>query len=256
MKTDYALVLTSDDTPPAPLHATDELPVALRRTCSDHDCDGIEHFSPHPEHARLTLFGDGEPTFTMVEFHAGTPEPLRRLAVDAALHAALRAAGVDAAPGAAAQAGDVTARWRAGLFRVEHEPVPAPRADGAAPLALVVHYYGPVDDAAGFATHYVAHHPPILARLPGVREVLCYVPLESALPGLPADPTVIRNEVRFDSMDALLEALASPVLAELRADSKRFPRFGRSTHYPMTRHPFTDVRRRAPSRSPAPGAGR
>jgi hypothetical protein len=256
MKTDYALVLTSDDTPPAPRPATDELLAALRQACADHDCDGFERFSPHPEHARLTLFGDGEPTFAMVEFHAGTPEPLCRLAADASLHEALHAAGVDAAPDAASRAGGGAARWRAGLFRVEREPVPAPRADGAAPLALVVHYHGPVDDAAGFAAHYVAHHPPVLARLPGVREVLCYVPLGTALPGWPADPAVIRNEVRFDSMDALLDALASPVLAELRADSKRFPRFGRSTHYPMTRHPFTDVRRRASSRSPGADAGR
>jgi len=117
-------------------------------------------------------------------------------------------------------------------------------------VALVVHYYGPVDDAATFAAHYVAQHPPILARLPSVREVLCYVPVPAPVPvpalmpvpatpgGLRADPTVIRNEVRFDSMDALLASLRSPVLAELRADTKTFPRFGRSTHYPMLRRRF------------------
>lgn len=243
MKPDYALVFTFDGAPQAPLPSADELRTALRRAPATDDCDRLEIFSPHPEHVRLTLFGDGEPPFTIVDCHTAAPEPLRRLAGDAALQAALRTAA-----GAS--------RRTAGLFRVEREPVPAPREDGAAPLSLVVHYYGPVDDAAGFAAHYVAHHPPVLARLPGVREVLCYVPIGTALPGWPADPTVIRNEVRFDSMDALLEALASPVLAELRADSKRFPRFGRSTHYPMTRHLFTDVHPRAPSRLPGTGAGR
>ncbi len=44
---------------------------------------------------------------------------------------------------------------------------------------------------------------------------------------------MIRNEVRFDTMDDLLAALGSPVMPELRADTKGFPRFGRSTHFPM-----------------------
>lgn len=261
MKPDYALVFTLDDAPPTPSSAADALLAALlaapgfasRAAGNRH---GIERFSPHPEHARLTLFGDGEPPFTIVECCAETPGPLLRLADDTALRKVLHAAGGGTAPRGAAQAVGGAPRWRAGLFRVEREPVPSPREDGAAPLSLVVHYYGPVDDAAGFAAHYVAHHPPILARLPGVREVLCYVPLGPALPDWPADPTVIRNEVRFDSMDALLDALASPVLAELRADSQAFPPFGRSTHYPMARHAVTDVRRRAPSRSPEAGAGR
>lgn len=268
MKPDYALVFTLDGAPPPPSPATDALLAGLltARGSAAHatgDWHGIERFAPHPEHARLTVFGDGEPPFTIVECHAGMPGPLRRLAGDAALRKVLHAAGGDVplhgaaeAAGGASQAAGGAARWRAGLFRVEHEPVPSPREDGAAPLSLVVHYYGPVDDAASFAVHYVAHHPPILARLPGVREVLCYVPVGPALPGWPADPTVIRNEVRFDSMDALLQALASPVLAELRADSQAFPPFGRSTHYPMTRHAVTDDRPPAPSRSPGADAGR
>ncbi|MCL4183529.1 MAG: hypothetical protein KJ011_08795 [Burkholderiaceae bacterium] len=243
MSTDHALVFTFDRTASAPPPSVDTSYPALHGVPAPDDCGRFELFMPHPEHARLTLFGDGPPPFTIIECHAATPQALQRLAGDAQLRSALHAVGA---------AGEC----RAGLFRVLREPVPAPRADDAAPLSLVVHYYGPVDDAAGFAAHYVAHHPPILARLPGVREVLCYVPAGVALPGLRADPTVIRNEVRFDSMDALLDALASPVLAELRADSKTFPRFGRSTHYPMTRQAFTDAGRQAPSRSPAAGAGR
>ena len=243
MSTDHALVFTFDRPASAPWPSADTSYPAPQSVPAPDSCDCLEIFTPHPEYARLTLFGDGLPPFMIVECHAATLQALQRLAGDARLRSALHVMG----------AGD---DCRAGLFRVLREPVPAPREDCAAPLSLLVHYYGPMDDAAGFTAHYVAHHPPILARLPGVREVLCYVPADVALPGLRADPTVIRNEVRFDSMDTLLDALASPVLAELRAHSKSFPRFGRSTHYPMTRQRFTGADQQTPPHARAADASR
>ena len=218
-----ALAFTFDADAPANLPSARTLTQALRRVCWPGGLDGVEAFVPHPEHARLEIFGDGPPPFAIVECRARSRAPLQALATDAGLPAAL----AEFACGG---------RWRAGAFRVVSEPVPRPSGElTGAPLALVVHYYGPVDDPAAFAAHYVAHHPALLARLPRIREVLCHVPQGMPLPGWAADPTVIRNEVRFDTMDDLLAALHSPAMRELRDDTRAFPRFGRSTHYPMLR---------------------
>ena len=230
MNTDHALVFTFDGDAHSGLPPARELCAALQRVVASAGVDQVEVFAPHPEHARLELFGDGAPPFTIVECRAGAPAPLLRLVGDPGWRHALASAGAPE-------------RWRAGLFSVVSEPVPEPvpepipvhRANGAAPVALVVHYYGPTDDPAAFAAHYVAHHPATLAQLPRVREVLCYVPTGERLAGVRADPTVIRNEVRFDSMDDLLDSLRSPAMREVSADAKAFPRFGRSTHYPMER---------------------
>lgn len=231
MRSEHVLVFTCERTAHSPLPDVDRLCDALRALPAPDGCGGFEVFVPHPEHERLALFGDGEPPFVIVECRGQDEQALRRLLDDPALRNALLRA---CAPGNAEAAAEAL-QWRAGIFRVESEPVPSPRDDGAAPLSLVVHYYGPVDDPARFVAHYVANHPPILVRLPSVREVLCYVPTGAVPRMLDADSTVIRNEVRFDSMDALLASLHSPVLADLRADAKTFPRFGRSTHYPMLR---------------------
>lgn len=230
MSFEHAHVFTCERAAHSPLPDADRLCDALRALPTPEGCGGFDVFVPHPEHERLTLFGDGEPPFVIVECRGQDPQALRRRLDDPALRAVLL--GAAAAAGATATHAP---QWRAGVFRVESEPVPSPRDDGAAPLSLVVHYYGPVDDPARFVEHYVANHPPILTRLASVREVLCYVPTDAVPRALPADPTVIRNEVRFDSMDALLATLRSPVMAELRADAMGFPRFGRSTHYPMLR---------------------
>ncbi len=251
MEAEHALVLTIDDPNWAATDSPDRLRAALEGIGLPEGVGAFEVFAPHPEFSRFTMFGDGPPPFTIVEFRARAPEPLRRMAGDARVQQALRAAASQHGSGAGSYDGS-----RAGMFRVLSEALPRPaatrqpdssilpRAPGAneptanapgVPLALLVHYYGPTDDPEAFAAHYVAHHPPLLARFPRVREVLCYLPASPIACGLPEDPTVIRNEVRFDSMDDLLAALGSPVMPELRADTKGFPRFGRSTHFPMRR---------------------
>lgn len=218
-----ALAFTFDAYAPASVPSAHALTEALRRVTWPADVDGVDAFVPHPEHARLEIFGDGPPPFAIVECRARSPGPLRGLIGDAGLQAALAETATEG-------------RWRVGMFRVVRESLPDPAIGrAAATLSLVVHYYGPVDDPAAFAAHYVAHHPALLARLPQIRDVLCLVPDGSPLPGWRPDPTVIRNEVRFDTMDDLLAALRSPVMRGLRADAQAFPRFGRSTHYPMLR---------------------
>ena len=61
-----------------------------------------------------------------------------------------------------------------------HYPVagavaPAPMR---APFSYVVRYHRPAEDEAAFVANYVATHPPTLARLPAIRNILCYFPLD------------------------------------------------------------------------------
>jgi len=127
------------------------------------------------------------------------------------------------------------------LYPVGAETRPGPLT---APFSYVVRYHRPADDEAEFVAHYLADHPPLLAKLPEIRSVLCYLPLDAAAtPALPTADIMIGNEVAFDSPEAFNAAMASPVRAELRAHFRTFPKFsGRNTHYPMMRrrlHPST-----------------
>ncbi len=127
-------------------------------------------------------------------------------------------------------------------FRVTEHAVagadtPAPRT---APFSYVVRYYRPAADEGAFVAFYLAHHPPILAELPGIRNVYCYVPVEWRNPAaIPDSDCMLGNEVVFDSAAALDAALASDVRHRLREDYLRFPPFmGPSTHYAMRRERF------------------
>lgn len=119
-----------------------------------------------------------------------------------------------------------------------HFPVPGYRTPPprTAPLSFVVRYYGPTADLAAFDRYYVDNHPPILARFPGIRNVLCYLPADWRSTGPVGDSRLILgNEVVFDDLGALNRALESDVLPLLIADGKRFPAFGSNSHHAMRR---------------------
>ncbi len=114
-------------------------------------------------------------------------------------------------------------------------PVPDARITTPMPCTFLVHYPGPALDTNAWLRHYLEHHTPLLARLPGIRdiEVCTRVDWCDALPWRRAEH-MQRNRAVFDSPGALAAALASPVLEALRADSRRLPAFsGGSRHYPM-----------------------
>jgi len=120
------------------------------------------------------------------------------------------------------------------FYPVAGEARPGPLT---APISYVVRYQRPADNEAEFVSHYVAHHPQIQARFPGIRSIMCYVPIQWTDP-TPIAPAgyLLGNEVVFDSVDALEASLNSPVRHELREDFKKFPKFtGRNTHYAMRR---------------------
>jgi hypothetical protein len=121
-----------------------------------------------------------------------------------------------------------------------------------ASFSYVVRYHRPADDEAAFIDNYIATHPPTQAKLPGIRGIMCYLPLDDvrarethwgvlqaghrAGSGLQSPDYMIGNEVVFDHIDAFNTAMASAARHELRAHYHAFPRFtGANTHYPMTR---------------------
>ena len=124
------------------------------------------------------------------------------------------------------------------VFETVHFPIPDQQAPPprTAPLSFLVRYYGPTDDEAAFVRFYTENHPPILATFPGIRNVLCYLPLDWRSTEMVSDSsTILINEVVFDDLDALNRALDSDVLPRLRADGKRFAEFGFNTHHAMRR---------------------
>ena len=110
--------------------------------------------------------------------------------------------------------------------------VPEP---GTAKCTYVVAYDGPAEDEPAWHAHYLAHHPELMARLPGIRELEVYTRVDwVAPPGWKRANCMQRNKVGFDSAAALTAALNSPVRLEMRADFNRLPRFsGKVTHFPM-----------------------
>ena len=127
------------------------------------------------------------------------------------------------------------------FYTVGEGTAPAPLQ---APFSYVVRYHHPADDVAAFIANYLATHPVTQARLPGIRSIMCYLPLEDisasslgpAGNSLKSANYMIGNEVVFDHIEAFNAAMASPVRQELRAHYHEFPRFtGANTHYPMTR---------------------
>ena len=116
--------------------------------------------------------------------------------------------------------------------------VPDPKqkvAPGALPCSFVVHYPGPAEDENAWHAHYMAGHPPLFARFPGIRwiEILTPVVWVSFLPYAKVRH-LQRNRIVFDSNDALTAALQSPVRHELRADYHTFPAYeGGNKHFAM-----------------------
>lgn len=99
----------------------------------------------------------------------------------------------------------------------------------------LVAYCGPAEDLNLWLTHYIGHHPPIMARFPGIRqiEICSRIDWCGALP-VPVFAHMQRNKVVFDSPAALTAALNSPVRHEMRADFHEFPPYaGGNTHFPM-----------------------
>ena len=103
------------------------------------------------------------------------------------------------------------------------------------PCTYLVSYEGHAEDLNGWLHHYIANHPPLMAKFPGIREIEVCTRIDwcGFLPW-PRVDYMLRNKVVFDHAAALSAALHSPVRHEMRADYMRFPAFtGPVSHYPM-----------------------
>jgi uncharacterized protein (TIGR02118 family) len=99
----------------------------------------------------------------------------------------------------------------------------------------LVRYEGPAEDPHAWLAHYLAHHPPLMLRLPGIRELEVYTAIDwiGTMPGKRLR-SLQRNKVAFESTQALNAALDSPERRAMRADYAQLPAFsGRVLHFPM-----------------------
>jgi uncharacterized protein (TIGR02118 family) len=119
-------------------------------------------------------------------------------------------------------------------FPVDDPAVGTPA--GKLPCSYVVHYPGPAQDLNAWMSHYIAGHPPIMRKFPGIRsiEILSRIDWCGGLQGAERVAHIQRNRILFDSARALEAALQSPVRHEMRADFHTFPPFeGGNFHFPM-----------------------
>ncbi|HZQ72542.1 MAG TPA: ethyl tert-butyl ether degradation protein EthD [Burkholderiales bacterium] len=127
--------------------------------------------------------------------------------------------------------------WPAGV--ASHEAMAVrrfARAEMPQPwCTYLVRYEGPAEDPQAWLADYLAHHPALMLRLPGIRELEVYSAIDWAgrMPGARLR-SLQRNKVAFDSPAALSAALDSAERRAMRAHFERLPRFsGRVTHFPM-----------------------
>ncbi len=106
-----------------------------------------------------------------------------------------------------------------------------------APVSYVVRYHYPANDVNHFIDYYVNHHPQVERGFPAIANIMCYLPIKWRDPtDLPGLGYMLGNEVVFESVEDLSNALKSPVMVDMAADFDLFPTFhGHSTHYPMRR---------------------
>ena len=120
------------------------------------------------------------------------------------------------------------------LFATAASPDPGPLR---APFSYVVRYHRPAEDEAAFVAHYVADHPRLEARFPGIRSIMCYFPLAAPVSQrVPCADYMLGNEVVFDCVEDFNTAMQSPVRHEMREHFHSFPKFsGAVTHFAMLR---------------------
>jgi hypothetical protein len=98
---------------------------------------------------------------------------------------------------------------------------------GVALCTYLIEYPGEAENLEAWLEYFDNAHAPILTRLPGVRQVTSFRPAVLPAARVPwlLDRMMQRNKIVFDDKTALEDALQSPVIGEVRADGKKFPRY-------------------------------
>lgn len=109
---------------------------------------------------------------------------------------------------------------------------PGAQVDGAVFCTYLVEYPGQAENYNAWLTHYVTHHPQLMAKFPKIRQMEIYTPATfiSALPFAFIE-RMQRNKVVFDTQADLNASLVHDVRHEMRRDWDNFPAFtGRNLH--------------------------
>ena len=180
-----------------------------------------------PDMAEDPYVDDRAPPALMVQIDVADVDALDALFADTEILRLIEAAG----PTAKADAFEVLS------FPIQGVDDPSLRT---APMSFMVRYFAPVSDEKLFRSYYLENHPPIMADMPGIRNVFCYVPVDWTSPiKIPGSGCILGNEVVFDDLEGLNAALASDVRHRLRDDYKSFPvKPGPNTHYAIQRVDF------------------
>jgi len=130
-----------------------------------------------PAQARDPYLDDGAPPALVVQLYFAELDALQ-----AALPALRRALGEGAS-------------WEAMAVRAFAVAQPA-----FGRCTYLVAYAGPAEDPDAWRAHYLAHHAPIMAGLPGIRELEIYAPIErdGEVDGWRRVRSLQRNKVAFD----------------------------------------------------------
>ena len=183
-----------------------------------------------PEESKDPYLNDGPGPVLMVQVDFDDIGDVERAISGGAFRSEIADTSKIPVPGISLTHDALEMRW----WAVGGDDGPHPRT---APVSYVVRYYPPAEDEQAFIDFYVSHHPQILAKLPKIRNVLCYLRLDwKDSAGIERADTMIGNEVVFDSLQDLNDSLKDDVRHELRDDYKQFPPFGGNvTHFAMTR---------------------
>ena len=181
-----------------------------------------------PDQEEALFFEDGPAPALMLQIEAADVETLETLVASLQFKPLFLETPLNLTP---------EVRPSFGIFEAVGVPVLGQKdvSPRTAPMSFVVRYYGPMPDQNAFQAFYVANHLPMLAKFPAIRNAYAFLPVSWQNPGLPQCEILLGNEVVFDNVKALNEAMQSDVIAELRKDSRQFPPFGHSTHHTMQR---------------------
>jgi len=206
-------------------------PELSRLEAASRDTEGLRRFAIHvPEES-----DDCDPLSTtdtsarprcVLQWYFDDLEPLEHaLQAGGALH--------DVVEGASTTG--LTFTQQAMAVRQFATPNPGDPSARAERCTYLVRYEGEAQDFNAWLSHYLAHHPPLMAQLPGIRELEIYTRLDygSGLDVARAT-SMQRNKVVFDDAASLAAALASPVRASMKQDFNAFPPYsGATLHFPM-----------------------
>lgn len=190
-----------------------------------------------PEHAHDPYLNDGPPPLLALQLYFDDLPSLEAAAARTGRLQAL-AGGIPSLAGAQGSQQAMVSR----AFPTPDSRFQGPH--GQLPCTYLVAYSGNAPDENLWIDYYISHHPAIMARFPGIREIEVATRVDwiSFLPW-PRENCLLRNKVVFDSSVALTASLNSPVRHEMRADYNNFPPFsGANTHYPMATHTLVGPR--------------